>query len=142
MTSSTAGLSHLVSYLRSSGYQVEIANASAQESTMLGGNPSLYVLIGADEPLTAPEQQTIYSRYQTGNMSIIMAEGNKTNAPFIANYFGGAVTGDVITDYSSTFANQREFYVPLNHGGAIANTLIDVASPLVIHGSLTPGAVS
>lgn len=110
---------------------------------MLQGNASAYVLIGADTPLTPQEAQAAYSRYQAGSLSIVMAEGNTTNAPFIESYFGGNVTGSVITDPASAFTDQRQFYAPMDLGGTVTETFFDVASPLVITGTaLSPAASS
>jgi hypothetical protein len=142
LTSSTGGLSHFISYLRGAGYRVEVANTSAQEASMLPG-ASGYVLIGADEPLPPQAQQAVYSAYRSGGLSIVMAEGNTTNAPFIEEYFGGDVTGAAISDPASPFADQMQFYTSMDLGGTTTVAFLDVASPLVISGgTLTPVAYS
>ncbi len=143
LTSSTGGLSHFLSYLRGAGYRVEVANTTSQEMSILQGGASAYVLIGADEPLTAQEQQAIYRAYRAGTLSIVMAEGNTTNAPFVEDYFGGQVTGVAITDPASPFADQMQFYTTMDLGGTVTQAFFDVASPLVITGNaLTPVARS
>ncbi len=127
---SQSGTSMFVSYLRSSGYHVIIANTSQQLAADLGGKQKLvYLLIGPDTALSTQERQAVSSGYASGRISALISEGNTTNAELL-KAFGASTNGVPIIDPTSSFQDKRVFTVDLTLGGATTAGVIDIASPL------------
>jgi len=134
---SQSGTSMFLSYLRASGYHVVLANTSQQVTNTLSGSKSIaYFLIGADSALSDQVVQALKSGYQTGKVSMLIAEGNTTNAGLLGA-FGVRTSGTPIVDSTSTFQDKRVFTVNLLLGSSNATGVIDIASPLVINSSST-----
>ncbi|MDA4117403.1 MAG: hypothetical protein OK455_03565 [Thaumarchaeota archaeon] len=127
---SQSGTSMFLSYLHESGYHVIVANESQQVVSALGGKQNVaYFLIGADVALTAGETQAVVAGYQSGRVSLLMAEGNATNRALLQK-LGADVTGAAILDPSSPFQDKRVFTLDLALGRNITSGVIDIASPL------------
>src|SRR3989442_1277660 len=88
------------------------------------------MLLGADLQLSQGEVQSIRARYQSGQLSILLAEGNTTNAAFLGTVYGATVSGAAIVDRSSPFKDQRIFTVTLKLGATTETGVIDIASPI------------
>jgi hypothetical protein len=139
-----------LSYLHQAGYQVTVANTTDEVVASLLGHQSLvYVLIGADTPLTSLEVQYFQGGYDRGTFSALIAEGNSTNQDLLAT-FGAHATGYPIVDPTSTFQDKRVFTVDLSlrAGGGFflsqnATGVIDIASPLLLKSTaLSPVATT
>jgi hypothetical protein len=123
-----------------SKYRVTIVNDtnSLQQALSQPGKKA-YFLLGPDinHNLTSREAQLISNQYQTGTLSLLLVEGNRTNNAFLNSTFDVQVRGDAIVDNS----NQNSFW-PHTHGqifpvnatldGTTVQGLIDVASPIII----------
>ncbi|HZW56993.1 MAG TPA: DUF4350 domain-containing protein [Nitrososphaerales archaeon] len=127
------GTSTFLGILRSSGYHVVVANDTLSSISATGNEKVAYFLIGADNALSTAELQSINSRFNAGSMSLLIAEGNKTNEQLISSVLGASVNGVPILDPLSTFEDKRVFDVILNLGsGGIDTGVIDIASPISI----------
>jgi hypothetical protein len=132
---SPSGTSMFLSYLRSTGYHVTVANTSQQVATDLGGRQKLvYMLIGPDKPLSAQGRQAVSSGYSSGRVSALIAEGNTTNADLL-NVFGASTSGAPIVNPTSSFQDKRVFPIDLTLGSATTTGLIDIASSLILTAS-------
>src|SRR5438128_7847879 len=110
------GASQFLSSLKQSGYHVVLVNDTQTEQRLLLNGKSVFMLLGADLQLSQGEVQSIRARYQSGQLSILLAEGNTTNAAFLGTVFGATVSGAAIYDRSSPFKDQRIFTVTLKRG--------------------------
>ena len=136
------GTSQFLAALQSSGYHVILANDTLSAISSVHGEKAAYFLIGADTPLSSAETQAIDSSYNNGSLSLLIAEGNRTNEEMISGLFNANVTGNAIFDPTSSFADNRVFTVTLDIGQN-ASGVIDIASPIVLHSSgLTPVATT
>jgi len=136
------GTSQFLAVLQSSGYHVILANDTLSAISSVHGEKAAYFLIGADTPLSSAETQAIDSSYNNGSLSLLIAEGNRTNEDMISGLFNANVTGNAIVDPTSSFADNRVFTVTLGIGQN-ASGVIDIASPIVLHSSgLTPVATT
>jgi Domain of unknown function (DUF4350) len=134
---SPSGTSTFLSYLRGTGYHVTVANDSQQLMRSLNrtrGEKAVYLLIGPDLALSGPELQTIKSGYQSGGISVLIAEGNTTNSALLRT-FGAEAQGTPIVDPGSPFQDKRVFTVDLTLGSTSATGLIDIASALILNSS-------
>ena len=127
-----SGTSQFLAMLRSSGYHVILANNTLSAISGVNGQKAAYFLIGADNPLTPAETQAIDSSYNNGSLSLLIAEGNRTNEKMINQLFNANVTGNAIIDPASSFADKRVFTVALASTiGQNAIGVIDIASPII-----------
>jgi hypothetical protein len=126
------GASQFLSSLKQSGYHVVLVNDTRTEQRLLLNGRSVFMLLGADLQLTQAEVQSIRARYQSGQLSILLAEGNTTNAAFLSSVYGVTVSGAAIVDKSSPFKDQRVFPVTLKLGATPETGVIDIASPIQI----------
>jgi hypothetical protein len=127
---SQAGASQFLSSLKQSGYHVVLVNDTQTEQRLLLNGSSVLMLLGADLQLSQGEVQSIRSRYQIGQLSILIAEGNTTNKAFLGTVYGATVSGAAIVDKSSPFKDQRVFPVTLKLGATPETGVIDIASPI------------
>ena len=127
---SQGGASQFLSFLKQSGHHVVLLNDTQTEQRLLLNGKSVFMLLGADLQLTQGELQSIRARYQGGQLSILLAEGNTTNAAFLGTVFGATVSGAAIQDRSSPFKDQRIFTVTLKLGATTETGVIDIASPI------------
>src|SRR3989441_7228222 len=127
---SQGGASQFLSSLRQSGYHVVLVNDTQTEQRLLLSGRSVFMLLGADLQLSQAEVQSIMARYQIGQLSILIAEGNKTNVVFLGTVYGATVSGAAIVDRSSPFKDQRVFTVTLTLGATTETGVIDIASPI------------
>ncbi|TLX99799.1 MAG: hypothetical protein E6K90_05655 [Thaumarchaeota archaeon] len=127
---SQGGASQFLSSLKQSGYHVVLVNDTQTEQRLLLNGKSVFMLLGADLQLSQGELQSIRARYQGGQLSILLAEGNTTNAAFLGTVFGATVSGAAIYDRSSPFKDQRIFTVTLKLGATTETGVIDIASPI------------
>ncbi len=127
---SQGGASQFLSSLKQSGYHVVLVNDTQTEQRLLLNGKSVFMLLGADLQLSQGEVQSIRARYQSGQLSILLAEGNTTNAVFLGTVFGATVSGAAIYDRSSPFKDQRIFTVTLKLGATTETGVIDIASPI------------
>ncbi len=127
-----------------SRYKVTIVNdTKALQDALNQPGKKAYFLLGPDENhnLTTTEAQLIKSQYQTGVLSLLLVEGNRTNNSFLNSTFDVQVRGDAIVDNS----HENNFWTrppPPPHGeifpvtatldGQTVNGIIDVASPIII----------
>src|SRR3989449_11207279 len=124
-----------------SKYEVTIVNDTDRLQAALNQpGRKAYFLLGPDENhnLTAREAQLISSQYQTGTLSLLLVEGNRTNNAFLNSTFDVQVRGDAIVDNS----DHNNFWTHKPHGqifpvnatldGQTVKGLIDVASPVII----------
>ena len=141
-TSSQTGMSNLVSLLQHQGYKVVIANTTQQELSYANTNGAVFYLVDPDTPISSSTAQTLFSSYQKGALSLVLAEGNSTNEASLLSHFGANVTGAAITDPTSTFSDPRIFDVTLNLASPTVGQ-IDIGSPIILKNSiLTPVAES
>ena len=146
---SSSGTSMFLAYLHQAGYQVTVANTTDEVvANLTGGQRLVYVLVGADNPLTSPEVRYFQGGYDRGVFSALIAEGNTTNEDLLAT-FGAQSTGHPIVDPTSTFQDKQVFTVDLSlrDPGAFSPTtatgVIDIASPLLLKSSpLSPVATT
>ncbi len=124
------GASQFLSSLKQSGYHVVLVNDTQTEQRLLLNGKSVFMLLGADLQLSQGEVQSIRARYQSGQLSILLAEGNTTNAAFLGTVYGATVSGAAIVDRSSPFKDQRIFTVTLKLGATTETGVIDIASPI------------
>src|SRR2546428_2162765 len=117
-------------FLKQSGPHLRLLNVSQTEPRLLLNGKSVFMLLGADLQLTQGEVQSIRARYQGGQLSILLAEGNTTNAAFLGYVFGATGSGAAIQDRSSPFKDQRIFTVTLKLGATTETGVIDIASPI------------
>ena len=127
---SQGGASQFLSSLRQSGYHVVLVNDTQTEQRLLLSGRSVFMLLGADLQLSQAEVQSIRARYQIGQLSILIAEGNKTNVAFLGTVYGATVSGAAIVDKSSPFKDQRVFTVTLKLAATPETGIIDIASPI------------
>jgi hypothetical protein len=127
---SQSGTSMFLTYLRSSGYHVIVANTSQQVTTDLGGQKKLvYLLIGPDLKMSNSDLLLVSKGYQSGRISALIAEGNTTNSDLLQTY-GAYTNGAPIIEPASPFQDKRVFNVYISLGSAGATGLIDIASSL------------
>ena len=127
------GTSQFLAVLRDSGYHVILANDTLSAISSVHGEKAAYFLIGADNPLSTAETQAIDSAYKNGSLSLLIAEGNRTNEAMISGLFNANVTGNAIVDPASSFADPRVFTVTLSSAiGQNATGVIDIASPILL----------
>ncbi|MDG6914556.1 MAG: hypothetical protein JRN58_04255 [Nitrososphaerota archaeon] len=145
---SASGTSLFLAYLQQSGYQVTVATTPQQvvAAFQAASSPQqrlVYILIGADTPLTSQELQSFdFQLINTGRVSALIAEGNTTNDALLATV-GARATGHAIVDPTSPFEDKEVFPVGLSLGPANITGVIDVASPLLLtSGFLHPVATS
>ncbi len=131
------GASLFLAFLQKSGYHVVLVNNTQGEQNLLSSGRAVLLLLGADTPLSQTEIQAIGTRYGSGHLSLLIAEGNRTNGAFLTNLYGASVSGAPIYDSTSTFKDQRVFTVTLNLGTTSSAGIIDIASPI----TLGPGSV-
>src|SRR3989441_12471022 len=127
---SQGGASQFLSFLKQSGHHVVLLNDTQTEQRLLLNGKSVFMLLGADLQLTQGELQSIRARYQGGQLSILLAEGNTTNAAFLGTVFGVTVTGAAVVDKSSPFKDQRGFPVTLNLGATPETSVNDITAPI------------
>ncbi len=127
---SPSGTSMFLSDLRASGYHVVVANTSQQVTNSLSGSQKkAYFLLGADSALSNAEVQAVQAGFRSGTVSILVAEGNDTNAALLST-LGASASGSPITDPLSPFKNPEVFVVALSLGPISTTGVIDIASPL------------
>jgi hypothetical protein len=142
--SSFTSMAPFVTHIQSR-YHVLIANNTEMLLKDLNqtGNKA-YFLIGPDHDhtLTKPETTMIEKQYRNGTLSLLIAEGNSTNNPFLHSLLHATVKGDVILDrqkhpsYSLTQnGDPRVFNVTGVLGSQKLNGVIDVASPIILENS-------
>lgn len=124
------GTSKFLTFLRSSGYHVLVVNDSQSEQNQFTSKGAVLFLIGADLPLDSSELQSIQSRYNAGTLSLLVAEGNRTNEALIRTLFNADVSGAAIIDPTSPFRDKRVFTIMLNLGPSPTTGVIDIASPI------------
>ena len=134
------GASKFLSYLRGVGYNVVIANDSQTELNLLSNGKNVLLLIGADNPVSQSELQTISNDYAAGTLSMLIAEGNTTNEALLNSALQVSVSGSAIVDPSSPFQDQRVLLVTLGLGNQTRG-ILDIASPIDL-GSSTMTAVA
>src|SRR2546428_14103153 len=88
-------------FLKQSGPHLRLLNVSQTEQQLLLKGRSVFMLLGADLQLTQGEVQSIRARYQCGQLSILLAEGNTTNAAFLSSVYGVTVTGAAVVGKSA-----------------------------------------
>ena len=121
------GASHFLAFLKKSGYHVVLLNDTKSEQRLLSSGHSVFLLLGADIPLSQTEVQAVGARYQDGQLSLLIAEGNKTNGGFVNTLYSVGVTGSPIIDPTSVFKDHRVFSVTLDLGTAPTAGVIDIA---------------
>jgi hypothetical protein len=127
---SDVGTSKFLTFLRSSGYHVLLVNDTQSEQSQIAVKRAVLFLIGADVPLASSELQSIQGRYNAGALSLLVAEGNKTNEALIHTLFNADVSGAAIIDPTSTFRDKRVFTITLSLGPSPTTGVIDIASPI------------
>jgi len=123
-----------------SKYEVTIVNdTDSLQAALNQPGRKAYFLLGPDENhnLTATEAQLISSEYQTGRLSLLLVEGNRTNNAFLNSTFDVQVRGDAIVDNSENNfrpikPHGQIFPVTATLDGQRVKGLIDVASPIII----------
>lgn len=123
-----------------SKYRVTIVNDTTSLQVALNQpGKKAYFLLGPDENhnLTSAEAQLITNQYQTGTLSLLLVEGNRTNNAFLNSTFDVQVRGDAIVDnsHNNFWYHQPQgqiFPVTATLDGQRVNGLIDVASPIII----------
>jgi len=138
--SGPVGASEFLSYLRGEGYHVVIANDSQTELSLLSHGNNLLLLIGADDTLSNPELEAISNDYKAGTLSMLIAEGNRSNEALINTALQVSVSGSAIVDPTSPFRNQRVLLVTLGLGTQTQG-ILDIASPINL-GTSTMTAVA
>ena len=126
------GASRFLTFLHQSGFHVVLVNDTQTEQSLLSSGRAVLLLLGADLPLSQTEVQAIGTRYGNGQLSLLVAEGNKTNDAFLNTLYNVGVSGAPIFDRASAFKDQRVFTVTLNLGRAPISGIIDIASPIRI----------
>ena len=124
-----------------SKYKVTIVNdTNSLQNALDQPGKKAYFLLGPDEShnLTSREAQLISNQYQTGTLSLLLVEGNRTNNAFLNSTLDVQVRGDAIVDNS----DHNNFWTRKPHGqifpvnatldGQTVKGLIDVASPVII----------
>ncbi|MDG6907566.1 MAG: hypothetical protein JRN20_17470 [Nitrososphaerota archaeon] len=135
-------MSNLATLLKHQGYNVKIANTTQQELSFASTSGVVFFLISPDSPISSSTAQTLFSRYQRGELSLVLAEANSTNEAPLLSAFGANVTGAAINDTTSSFSDQRIFDITMNLGSVISGE-IDIGSPIILKNSiLTPVAES
>jgi hypothetical protein len=132
-----------LTYLHQEGYPVYVANTTSQVwGELVGGQKLVYLLIGADHKLDTPYVKEISSGYNSGQISLLIAEGNTTNSGMLGA-LGATATGHAINDSNSFFVDQRVFTVDLRLPGQSSSStmmtqgVIDIASPILLNSSST-----
>jgi len=127
-----SGTSIFTSIAREDGYRVVLANSTLSDLRMMGGRV-LYVLLGPDYPLTSEEAAFIGSMMKKGGLSILVAQGNRSNNHFFSKLFGFNITGNPIVDPDSPYQDRRILiaHVTLTESYDVR---LNVASPIVIVG--------
>src|SRR5437660_6513850 len=123
-----------------SKYKVTIVNdTNSLQNALDQPGKKAYFLLGPDEShnLTSREAQLISNQYQTGTLSLLLVEGNRTNNAFLNSTLDVQVRGDAIVDKSENNFRPIQPYgqiFPVNAtlDGQRVKGLIDVASPIII----------
>jgi len=125
---SASGTSMFLATLKQDGYHVIVANDTSATLESLRGQSFAYLLIGADLALSPQQVANVTSGYQAGKVSLLIAEGNRTNEALIEK-LGATVSGAAIIDPTSTYKDQRVFAVTPSLPPEAAG-VIDIASPI------------
>jgi len=124
-----------------SKYKLTIVNdTNSLQNALDQPGKKAYFLLGPDEShnLTSREAQTISDQYQTGTLSLLLVEGNRTNNALLNSTFDVQVRGDAIMDNSDRnnfwWHKPQGQIFPVNAtlDGHTVKGLIDVASPIII----------
>src|SRR5256885_16721975 len=124
-----------------SKYKVTIVNdTNSLQNALDQPGKKAYFLLGPDEShnLTSREAQLISNQYQTGTLSLLLVEGNRTNNAFLNSTLDVQVRGDAIMDNSDRnnfwWHKPQGQIFPVNAtlDGHTVKGLIDVASPIII----------
>ncbi|MEE9586004.1 MAG: DUF4350 domain-containing protein [Nitrososphaerales archaeon] len=124
-----SGTSLFASLARDSGYRVILANYTIENLRNVEGR-ALYVLLGPDQPLTSDEVSAIGSMMKSGELSILMAQGNTSNNHFFNSLFGFNITGSPIIDPDSPFEDKRVTTARVTLDGG-HDVLLNIASPII-----------
>ena len=111
-----------------------------RNSVFFSNGKNLLLLIGADNPVSQSELLAISNDYKAGTLSMLIAEGNRTNEALINTALQVSVSGSAIVDPSSPFQDQRVLPVTLGLGTQTRG-ILDIASPIDL-GSSTMTAVA
>ena len=91
---SASGTSMFLAYLHQAGYNVTVATGPGQVQTILeSGQRLVYVLIGADTPLSTTTVGLIHADFGDGLLSALVAEGKSTNEAMTTDVFEAHATG-------------------------------------------------
>ncbi|MFQ6134998.1 MAG: DUF4350 domain-containing protein, partial [Nitrososphaerales archaeon] len=124
-----SGTSLFASLARDMGYRVVLTNSTIEDLRGVEGK-ALYVLMGPDQPLTAEEVSAVGSMMKSGELSILMAQGNMSNNHFFSSLLGFNITGRPIIDPASPFEDKRVTAAEVTLDGG-HRVLLNVASPMV-----------
>jgi hypothetical protein len=123
-----------LAYLHQQGYPVFVANTTSEVTgELVGGQKLVYLLIGVNMKMSNLTVRDISSEYDSGQISLLIAEGNTTNSIMLGT-LGASVTGHAITDPTSYFVDQRVFTVDMRLPDSSSPTegVIDIASPITL----------
>jgi hypothetical protein len=143
---SSSGTSMFLAYLHQQGYPVYVANTTTEVwGELVSGQKLVYLLVGADTALESTYVKDISSGYKSGQISLLIAEGNTTNSEgdttnsAMLSTLGASVTRHAITDPTSFFVDQRVFTIEMRLPNSSSPTegLIDIASPITLNSSST-----
>jgi hypothetical protein len=125
-----------VTYIKNSGYRVVLLNDSSQLRQIQGGT---YVLIGPDKELSEDDITFIKNLFNSGKLSLLIAEGNTTNNRMLKEIFGATVSGAAVIVPGSPFVDKRVYIANFNLGNSILSGVIDISSYIITpNGVLRP----
>ena len=128
-----AGTSQFVSLMSSLGYHVVLANNSQQEISLIRDRRAVLFIVGPDYAVNGSALQAIQSAYNSGNLSLFIADGNRTNNPLLESLYSASVSGAAIHDPTSPFQDNRVLLVSLNLSNTVTQGVMDIASPIILN---------
>jgi hypothetical protein len=131
------GTSFFVTQAKNMGYQVVYSNSTIDDVMKVKGK-MLYIIMGPDLALTDQEQTLIESKMLSNDLSLLVAQGNRTNNKFLSSVFGITITGNPIIDPNSPFQDKRVMFAAVHLNGTY-QIEINVASPIVQDRKMTNG---
>ncbi|MDG6906218.1 MAG: hypothetical protein JRN20_10585 [Nitrososphaerota archaeon] len=131
-----AGTSQFVSLLRELGYNVTVVNDSQSATNLIKEGRAVFFIVGPDFAVNGSAFTTVQDAYNSGNLSLFIADGNRTNNLLLQTLFSASVTGAAIHDPTSPFKDNRVLQVSLNLTGTRTSGVMDIASPIVLGSQL------
>lgn len=126
-----SGSSEFIALARAMGYQVLLANSSAEVFRLpTPADRVVYVLLGPDLALSSQEREVIETSFHAGRVSVLIAEGNVTNNALLGDLFALEVTGSVLIDPTSPYEDKRILPAAIRLDGDMHYIVLNVASRL------------